>query len=117
MTTAPLLQRLTAVADQLGLPLAVGIYADSPAPDTYLVVTPLSDVFEVFADNQPGIEVEEARISVFTKANYLPVRNQLTAALMEAGLTVTARRYVGYEPDTGYHHYSIDIATYTHYRS
>lgn len=110
MTTVPLLQRLTAVADQLGLPLAVGIYADSPAPGTYLVVTPLSDVFEVFADNQPGIEVEEARISVFTKANYLSVRDRLTAALLEAGLTVTARRYVGYEPDTGYHHYGVDVA-------
>ncbi|MGJ9627415.1 hypothetical protein ACRQGT_01115 [Actinotignum sp. GS-2025c] len=110
-----LLENLSHIAKQLGLAYAVSCYTDSPAPDTYLVFTPLTDSFEIFADNTPGIEVEEVRIALFTKTNYLGLRNQLTRALIDEGLTVAARRYIGYEADTGFHHYSIDIATYHSY--
>lgn len=110
MTATPLLQRITTVADQLGLPIEVGLFTVTPAPDTYLVVTPLADMFDVFADNQPGIEVEEVRLSLFTKGNYLTQRDRLTTALLEAGMTITARRYVGFEADTTYHHYGLDLA-------
>ena len=113
--TARLLEQLSRIAGKLELPYAVSFYADTPAPDTYLVFTPLTDSLEVFADNTPGVENEEARISLFTKTNYLAMRNQLTRALIDAGLTVTARRYVGFEADTGFHHYSIDVATYHPY--
>ncbi|EPD33634.1 hypothetical protein HMPREF9306_00389 [Propionimicrobium lymphophilum ACS-093-V-SCH5] len=110
--TTPLLEQLSDIAERLELPYAVGLYAETPAPDTYLVFTPLVDSLEVFADNQPGIEVEEVRIALFTKTNYLGLRNQLTRALIDAGLTVTARRYIGYEADTGFHHYSIDASSF-----
>ena len=107
-----LLENISHIAKQLGLAYAVSCYTDSPAPDTYLVFTPLTDSFDIFADNQPGIEVEEVRIALFTKTNYLGLRNQLTRALIDVGLTVTARRYIGYEADTGFHHYSIDVSSF-----
>ena len=107
-----LLGNLSHIAKQLGFAYAVSCYTDSPAPDTYLVFTPLTDSFEIFADNTPGIEVEEVRIALFTKTNYLGLRNQLTRALIDVGLTVTARRYIGYEADTGFHHYSIDVSSF-----
>ena len=107
-----LLENLSHIAKQLGLAYAVSCYTASPAPDTYLVFTPLADSFEIFADGAPGIEVEEVRIALFTKTNYLGLRNQLTRALIDAGLTVTARRYIGYEADTGFHHYSIDVSSF-----
>lgn len=108
----PLLERITAVADQLGLPIAVGLYTATPLPDTYLVATPLADVF---SDNQPGVEVEEVRLSLFTKGNYLAERDRLTTAFLNAGLVITARRYVGFEPDTGFHHYGVDLAAHNPY--
>ena len=113
--TTPLLEQLSGIAERLELPYSVGLYAEIPAPDTYLVFTPLADSLEVFADNTPGIEVEEVRVSVFAKANYLAVRDQLTRTFIDADLMVSARRYVGYEPDTGFHHYSIDVATHHPY--
>lgn len=113
--TGPLLERLRAVADQLNISFEVGLSRQTPPPDTYLVATPLSDELTVFADNTPGIEIEEARISLFTKTNYLALRDQITKALISARLVITARRYIGYEDDTCYHHYSIDIATYHSY--
>ncbi|ETJ45585.1 hypothetical protein Q604_UNBC00432G0002, partial [human gut metagenome] len=91
-----LLETLNQIAQQLGLPSAVALYTKTPAPDTYLVITPLVDTLEVFADNTPGVQTEEARIAVFTRGNYLPLRDRLTTALLEAGLTITGRQYVGY---------------------
>ncbi|MGJ9616257.1 hypothetical protein ACRQGJ_00175 [Actinotignum sp. GS-2025b] len=107
-----LLENLSHIAKKLGLAYAVSCYTDSPAPDTYLVFTPLTDSFEIFADNTPGIEIEEARISLFTKTNYLALRDLITKALISARLVITARRYIAYEDDTGYHHYSIDVSSF-----
>lgn len=110
-----LLEQLTQIADKLGLPFEVGLYTARPAPQTYLVATPLVDVLDVFADNQPSVEIEEVRLALFTTGNYLDLRNRITRALLDAGLTVMARRYVGFEADTGYHHYAIDIASHHKY--
>ena len=107
-----LLENLSHIAKQLGLAYTVSCYTASPAPDTYLVFTPLTDSFDIFADNTPGIEIEEARISLFTKTNYLALRDQITKALISARLVITARRYIGYEDDTGFHHYSIDVSSF-----
>ncbi|SEB51355.1 hypothetical protein [Atopobium minutum] len=107
-----LLENLSHIAKQLGLAYAVSCYTDSPAPDTYLVFTPLTDSFDIFADNTPGIEVEEVRIALFTKTNYLALRDQITKALISARLVITGRRYIGYEADTGFHHYSIDVSSF-----
>lgn len=107
-----LLENLSHIAKQLGFAYAVSCYTDSPAPDTYLVFTPLTDSFDIFADNTPGIEIEEARISLFTKTNYLALRDQITKALISARLVITGRRYIGYEDDTGFHHYSIDVSSF-----
>lgn len=107
-----LLENLSHIAKQLGLAYAVSCYTDSPAPDTYLVFTPLTDSFEIFADNTPGVEIEQARISLFTKTNYLSLRDQITKALISARLVITGRRYIGYEADTGFHHYSIDVSSF-----
>ena len=53
--TIPLLETLTTIADQLDLPIAVSLFSASPAPDTYLVATPIADTLEVFADNTPHV--------------------------------------------------------------
>ena len=107
-----LLENLSHIAKQLGLAYAVSCYTASPAPHTYLGFTPLTDSFDIFADNTPGIEIEQARISLFTKTNYLALRDQITKALISARLVITARRYIGYEADTGFHHYSIDVSSF-----
>jgi len=81
-----------------------------PAPDEYIVITPLADTFAVHADNAPGLEVQEARLSLFSKHNYLQRKKQVVSALLQNDFTITERRYLGYENDTGYHHYAIDVA-------
>lgn len=93
----------------LDIPIETGTFKD-PAPDEYLVLTPITDGFDVFADNLPGYEVSEVRISLFTKSNYIKRKNQITKLLLLSGFTITGRWYVEYEQDTGYHHYALDVA-------
>ena len=93
----------------LDIPVETGIFSEK-APDEYIVITPMSDTFEVFADNLPQYETQEARLSLYSKGNYMRRKNQIVKALLAAGITLTERRYIGYEDDTGYHHYAIDAA-------
>lgn len=104
-----ILPELNNLITDIPLPVETGVFSDI-APDEYVVILPLSDIFEVHADNSPGYEVQEVRISLFSKGNYLLRKKQITTALLNADFTITERRYIGYENDTGYHHYAIDIS-------
>ena len=102
-----ILQELNALLSPI-LPVKTGVFSGVP-PDEYLVLTPLADSFPLFGDNTPLIDMSEVRLSLFSKSNYLRRKNEITRALLAADFTVTARLYVGYEADTGYHHYAIDV--------
>jgi hypothetical protein len=91
------------------MPVETGIFSGA-APDAYAVLTPMADVFELYGDDGPLIDVSEVRISIFSKGNYIQLKNRMTAALLAAGFTITARNFVGHEDDTGYYHYAIDAA-------
>lgn len=91
------------------LPVETGIFSGVP-PDEYLVLTPMTDTFNLFGDNKPLIDTSEVRISLFSKDNYQQRKRQITAALLDAGFTITDRRYLGHEDDSGYHHFAIDVA-------
>lgn len=79
------------------------------APDEYIILTPLSDSLENYADNMPQSELQEVRLSLFSKHNYLARKNAVTRILLNNDFTITDRRYIGYEEDTKYFHYAIDI--------
>ncbi|AFC63694.1 hypothetical protein [Enterococcus faecium] len=104
-----LLSELKTVIEAVGLPVETGVFSDEP-PEEYVVVTPLADTYELHADNLPGYETQEARLSLFSKGNYLKRKGQLSKALLAADFVITDRRYIGHEDDTGYHHYAIDVA-------
>jgi hypothetical protein len=104
-----LLSELKTLLDGLGVPSETGAFRGK-SPDAYAVIMPLADVYEVFADDAPQTEVQEAQISLFSISNYQRLKDKIVKALLEAGITITDRRYVGYETDTKYHHYAVDAA-------
>lgn len=106
-----ILSELNALFEPINIPVETGAFSGVP-PDEYLVLTPLSDTFAVFGDNKPLADINEVRISLFSKNNYLQRKNQLVRMLLQADFVITDRRYVGHEDDTGYHHYAIDVAKY-----
>ena len=64
-----LLTDLNTIAGRIGLPVETGVFSGI-APTEYLVLTPLSDSFDIHGDNTPGVDVQEVRISLFTKEVY-----------------------------------------------
>ena len=104
-----LLSEMNTIAESCGVQVETCVFSDA-APDTYLVLTPLSDTFDLHADNRPGIDVQEVRLSLFCRENYTKIKNRLVKAALNADMTITDRRYIGFETDTGYHHYAIDVA-------
>ena len=106
-----LLADLKTIAGNVGIAVETGVFSGT-APTEYLVLTPLSDSFDVHADNDPGVDIQEARISLFTKGSYTRWKNTLVRAILAADMTITERRYVGHDDDSGYHNYAIDVAHY-----
>ena len=51
-----------------------------------------------------GIVVNKKSIDEYILAN------QIVKKLLNAEFTITDRRYIGYETETGYHHYVVDAA-------
>ena len=104
-----ILEELNTIVESAGLPVETGVFSGT-APDAYVVITPISEHFGLFSDDGPGMNIEEARLSLFSKKNYTQKKDLLVRMLLTAGFTVSDWRYIGHEADTGYHHYSIDLA-------
>lgn len=104
-----ILEEINELVHSLGIQLETGVFK-SEAPDTYIVLIPLADTFPLNADNIPLMDVQEARITLFSKGNYLKLKKRITAKLISADFCVTGRRYNGFDTGAGYHQYTIDVA-------
>ena len=106
-----LLADLKSIAQQVGIPVETGVFSEQ-APAEYLVLTPLTETFDLYADNVPELDVQEVRISLFTTGSYTKWKKTLVRAILAADITITERRYIGHDDDSGYHNYAIDVAHY-----
>lgn len=104
-----ILSDLQTTLESLDIPMETGVFTDN-APDKYIVVVPMADTFELHADNRSGCDVQEARISLYAKGSYTNDKNTIVRTLLGADFTITDRRYIGYETETGYFHYNVDVA-------
>ena len=104
-----ILKDLTTLITSMNVSVETGIFS-SKAPDTYIVLTPLNDSFPLNADNSPLTDEQSVRINIFSKNNYIKIKNKLIRLLLENDFTITDRRYNGFETGSGYHQYTIDVA-------
>ena len=95
--------------EPLNIPVSINENIDKDA-ERYIVIIPLYDRLDVFADNKPSIEVSEIELAVYSKGNYLKLVKDISTLLIDSGFTITSRRYIEYEKDTKLHHYIIDVA-------
>ena len=103
-----LLVELNSVFEALDISVETGIFSNEP-PDEYIVITPMSDKLNMFADNKAHMVISQARISLFSKKNYIKRKQELIRVLLDGKMTITDCQYVGFEQDTKYHHYAIDV--------
>lgn len=104
-----ILQELNTLFDTISIRVETGVFSDT-APDEYTVITPLTDDFPLFSDNQPEYETQGVRLSLYSEGNYMNMKKKVVNALLNNGFTITGRQYIAHEDDTGYHHYAIDVA-------
>ena len=103
-----ILEDLYGILTGLGLDVETGVFSGQ-APDEYIIITPLSDTFPLFGDNMPLLEAQEARLSLYSKKNYINRKKSVVETLIKLGFTITGQTYLGREDDTGYFHASIDV--------
>ncbi|MDD3027325.1 MAG: hypothetical protein PHI41_04655 [Erysipelotrichaceae bacterium] len=103
-----LLEELNTLLSPL-VPVETGVFSEE-APNRYVIITPIVDTFGFYADDRPHHDVQEARLSLFDKGSYTTIKNTIVRTLLAADITITDRRYIGHEDDTGYHHFAIDVA-------
>ena len=104
-----ILEDLQVVLETLDVPIETGVFSDV-APTKFLAIGPMSDSSDLLSDNLPCIDVQEARISIYSKGSYTAFKNQVVQLLLDSSFTITARSYIGFEDDTGYYHYNVDVA-------
>ena len=103
-----LLSELKTIITALDIPVETGVFSDN-APDEYIVLIPMNDDFDLHADNQPSVDIQSVRISLYTKGNYTVTMARVVNAILKTEITISARQYLGFEYDTKYHHYNIDV--------
>lgn len=107
-----LLAEIKNIAKGLSVSVETGVFSDK-APDEYIVFAPLSDGLDMHCDNMPTFDRQEVRVFIFSKGNYSALKYKLVTTLFQSDISITDRLYIGYESDTGYHHYAIDtLKTY-----
>ena len=104
-----ILKELTSLCETIKVPVETGVFSGK-APDAYVVLVPLNDSFPFNADNYPQLDYQEVRISIFSKANYIKLKNKIITHLLGSDFYITDRRYNGFETGSGYHQYTIDVA-------
>jgi hypothetical protein len=92
-------------------PVETGVFSEE-TPDEYSVLTPMSDMLDLYADNFPSLEINSVRISIFSKNNYIAKVRKIKKDLLAADFTITDSQLIGREDDTGYYHYNIDVQKY-----
>ena len=102
------LSEIGEILTAIKIPWQTGAYTE-PAPDQYIVLVPLSDTFDIMADNRPQFDVQSVRLSVFSKGNYNLIKNQLVRILLDADFFLSDRRYLDYDNETEYHQYVLDV--------
>ena len=63
-----LLAELVLIAEELKLPYELGSFSDDTL-DQYLVFTPITHELTLFSDNDPQMEIEAIRCSLFVRGN------------------------------------------------
>jgi len=107
-----LLTELTEIITNLKLSVVTGVHGtdDISGKNEYIVLIPMNYDLTGYADDTSWDEVQEIRLSLFHRGDFMAIMRGLTKSLLKTDITITDRRYVGWERNSKYHHYVIDVS-------
>ena len=76
-----ILSQVNSLLSRLNIPVETGSMK-KVASEKYIVLVPLSDSYPVSADNLPIVDLQELRITIFSKENYIKLKNQIISLLL-----------------------------------
>jgi hypothetical protein len=77
--------------------------------DTYIVYYTYSEVPELFADDECIEEGTYGTVTIYSKGDFKALAKTVKAKLQQAGFTIRQAGPEGYESDTGYYSWLIEI--------
>jgi hypothetical protein len=77
--------------------------------DTYIVYYTYSENPELFADDETIAEATYGTVMIYSKVNFKAIATNVKAKLRQAGFTIRSAGPEGYESDTGYYSWPIEI--------
>lgn len=93
--------------DGIGCP--VSPIKHNGAEDTYIVFYTYSETPELFADDEAIGETTYGTVNIYSKGNFKALAKEVKSRLKQAGFVVRGSGPEGYELDTGYYSYPIEI--------
>lgn len=103
-----LLADVKSILTTLNIPCEVGVFKQTPAPNTYVVLTPLTTQLK-YTDNSPENEIQSVRIVVYSKGSYTSIVKSICRKLAEAEICIEEQRYIAHNDSTDYYQYAIDV--------
>ena len=83
-----ILAQVNLLLSRLSIPVETGSMKQATS-DKYIVLVPLADSYPVSADNLPIADVQELRITIFSKENYIKLKNQIISILLSNDFCIT----------------------------
>ena len=108
-----ILEGLKNLFGEMSIPVETLMLSDPPKGQ-YVVLTPGEDRY-LYRDDKPKYVISNATISLFQKWNYIKTKNNIVKELISNGYTITDTRFVEFDVESGYYHYSIDVEKSTLY--
>ena len=103
-----ILKELTTLFNGLCIPRSTNKFPN-PAPDTFCVFTPISDMDIEYSDDYPEIESCSVRIGIFTRKSWTELVRKIKTTLRDEGFIISNSLFIEHEVDTKFNHYNIDV--------
>jgi hypothetical protein len=97
-----ILEELTEILTSLGVKFETGVFTDEQS-DELVVIVPLEDTFDAYADNLPTIDRQTVRLAVLSRNNPYDLRDKIVNELLKANFSILNRKYGGFNSDTKHH--------------
>jgi hypothetical protein len=99
--------KIITALDGIGCP--VSPIKHDGSEDTYIVFYTYLEALELFADDEDVGEVTYGTVMIYSKDNFKALAKEVKNRLKQAGFIVRSSGPEGYEPETGYYSYPIEI--------
>lgn len=99
--------KIISALDGIGRPISPIVH--NGTEDEYIVFYTYAEVPEMFADDECIEEGTYGTVTIYSKGNYKALAKDVKNRLKQAGFIVRSAGPEGYEADTGYYSWPIEI--------